>query len=299
MGCPLPHLRHILVLLAVALVLACARSEQHAAAGERDDFGTVVEATDPPPTRIVSLSPTTTELLFGLGAGPRLVGRTSFDVWPDSALLVPDMGPGIQPNVEAVLAARPDLVVLYASADNRPAAERFQRAGIRAIAFRVDRLEDFRRATLLLGRATGFEEAARALVDSVTTTLERVRAATAPLRRPTVYWHIWDTPLITIGRGSYLHELVEIAGGRNIYHDLAAPSPQVSLEDVARRDPDVILAGPLGRERLLAEPRWQAVRAVRTGDLRVVDTNLVGRTSVRLGEAAVSLARLLHGDVVP
>lgn len=294
------HLRHILVASAAVLLLACGHGTAAPDADDRDDFGVIVHApADRPPSRIVSLSPTTTELLFALGAGPRLVGRTSFDVWPDSALRVADLGPGIQPNVEAVLAARPDLVVLYASRDNRVAAQRFRDARIRVLAFRADRLEGFRRAALLLGRAIGEDAAARIVVDSVMRTIERVRTATAGLDRPSVYWHIWDSPLITIGRGSYLHELVEAAGGRNVYADLAAPSPQVSLEDVARRDPDVVLVGPLGRQRLLADARWQSVRAVRTGDLRVVDTNLVGRSSVRLGEAAVSLARLLHGDVVP
>lgn len=293
-------LRHLLPASFLAFSAACGEGGRAAGDHDLDDFGVAVETPDgATPGRIVSLSPTTTELLFAIGAGPSVVGRTSWDVSPEAARSVPDLGPGIRPSVEAVLAARPDLVVLYASDDNRDAAARLRAAGIRVIAFRVDRIEDFRRTAFLLGRATGLDGNAKLVVDTVMRTLERVRAATALLDHPTVYWHIWDNPLITIGAGSFMHELVEIAGARNVYGDDPSPSPRVSLEDVARRDPDIVLAGPVGSARIAADVRWRALAAVRRGEVRVVDTNLVARTSARLGEAAVSLARLLHGDVIP
>jgi ABC-type Fe3+-hydroxamate transport system substrate-binding protein len=273
-------------------------AESRRARAPRDDFGTVVpDGHAHRPTRIVSLNPGTTELLFAIGAGPRVVGRTTWDVWPDSARAVPDLGPGMRPNVEAVLARAPDLVLLYASDENRAAARQLVGAHIPVLALKVDRIEDFRRAARLLGRATDDSARAEAVVDSVSRTLERVRAATAPLAHPSVFWHVWDSPLYTIGAGSFLDELVTIAGARNVYHDLAAPSPQVSLEDIVRRDPDVILAGPEGRARIATSPAWQSVRAVRAGRVLAVDTNLVGRPSVRLGEAAVSLARMLHPEL--
>lgn len=262
-----------------------------------DDFGVPVRSgTTEDPARIVSLNPTTTDLLFAIGAGPRLVGRTEWDRWSDSVRAVPDLGPGLRPNVEAVLAKRPDLVVLYASADNADAARQLRSAGVDVVALKVDRLSDFRRATMLLGEATGQSERAREVVDSVTATLERVRAATSALPHPTVFWHIWDAPIITIGRGSYMNDLVEIAGGRNMYADVAAASPTVSIEDVIHRDPDVIIAGPVGAAHMRASAMWRSVEAVRRGRIAIVDTMLVGRPGARLGEAAVSIARLLHPD---
>jgi len=244
--------------------------------------------------RIVSLNPTTTEILFALGAGDRLVGRSDWDQWPAAARRVPAVGPGLRPNVEAVLARDPELVVLYASADNRAAAAQMRAAGIATIALKVDRVSDFRGAVRLLGNVTGLGTAAFALVDSVDVVLRRVRAATANAGRPTIFWHVWDAPIITIGQGSYLDELVDIAGAKNIYSDLRAPSPQVALEDVARRNPQFILAGPVGAQVLASDPRWQVVPAVANGRILVVDTALVGRPSVNLGDAALSLARLLH-----
>ncbi|HEY8851103.1 MAG TPA: ABC transporter substrate-binding protein, partial [Gemmatimonadaceae bacterium] len=111
---------------------------------------------------------------------------------------------------------------------------------------------------------------------------------------PSIFWHIWDAPIITIGSGSFMNELVEIAGGRNVYADIAGPSGQVSLEDISHRNPDFILAGPISRTQIASDSRWQIVRAARDNNIFVVDTVLVARPSVRLGEAAVSLANLLH-----
>lgn len=271
---------------------ACAPAERPAGAA-LDDFGDTIRVA-PPAARIVSLIPATTEILFALGAGDRLVGRTHWDVYPDSARLVPDLGDGIRPNVEAVLAARPDLVVLYAGDDNRAAAARLRAGGVRTVALKVDSIAEFRRVTRVLGRLVGDDARGEAVVDSVDATLARVREATAALPRPAVFIRSWKTPLLTIGGGSFMTELLDIAGARNIYGELPQPSPQVSLEDVVRRDPDLVLASPEGRADILADPAWRAVRAVREGRVLAFDYELVARPSVRLGEAAVALATLLH-----
>jgi ABC-type Fe3+-hydroxamate transport system substrate-binding protein len=259
-----------------------------------DDFGDSVDVA--PAARIASLSPTTTELLFAIGAGGRVVGRTSYDEWPAEAKRVPDLGPGIRPNVEAILAAHPDLVVLYAANDNRDAARALRAAGVRAIGLKVDRIGDFRRATTLLGAVAGDSAAAQAVIDSVQRTLDRVRAATAQLRHQRIVWQLWDTPLLVLGSGSYQHELVEIAGAENVYGDDAKPNTQTSLEDLIRRDPDVILTDSSRASAIRRSPRWRGVRAVREGHVLAVDDETSSRASVKLGMAAVALARLLHPE---
>lgn len=264
----------------------------------RDDFGTLIELQHKP-QRIVSLNPTTTEILFALGASNRLVGRSQWDVFPDSATSIPSLGQALRPNVEAVIAARPDLVVLYASNDNRGAFDRLRQAGIPTVAFKIDSIEQFARDTRLIGRITGDSARAATLVDTIEATLARVRAATASLPHPTVFVHAWDQPIIAIGGGSFLSELLEIAGARNVYADIAAPSAPVTLEDVVKRDPDYVMASPVSAPKLLAEPSWQSVRAVRERHLLVYDTVLVGRPSVLLGAGAVSIAHLLHPGAVP
>ena len=291
----MPLFYRLALLVLLICLPACADPQPRTDDGGQDDFGRVVRLSARP-ARIVSLNPATTELLFALGAGERVVGRTRWDQWPDSARLVPDVGPGLRPNVEVVLGRRPDLVLLYASGDNRAAAERFRQAGVQTLALKIDSLAEFRRATRLIGAVVGEDRRARTIIDSVDRTLQRVRAATRNLPRRRVFWHVWDRPLMTIGGASFLNELVQIAGGENIYGDIPQPSPAVALEDVVRRAPDVVLAGPDGARTLATNPAWRALPAARR--VLVVDTTLIGRPSVRLGEAAVSLARLLHPGAV-
>jgi iron complex transport system substrate-binding protein len=267
-------------LLAALLVMACARRAPPGRSSAVDDFGDTIPASVPA-KRIVSLNPTTTELLFAMGDGNRLVGRTHWDNYPS----VPDLGDALRPNIEAVLAVHPDLVLLYASADNRSTALALHENKVATLSLKVDRIADFAREARLLGRILGDSVAAATVVDSVQHTLDRVRAATAPLPHPTVFWELWQSPLMAVGGGSFLDELLTVAGGTNIYGTLSAPSPVVSREDVLSRHPDVIFTSPQ------AAHDWQ-------GRVRVPDTALIGHPSVRLGEAAVSLANLLHPGVL-
>ena len=296
-------------LILLALLACNPGSEQRAASREQppaigrplplvDDAGDSL----PPParrSRIVSLNPATTEILFALGAGDRVVGRTHWDSWPPSAVAVPDLGDGIRPSVETVISARPDLVILYATGDNRDAAQSLRAAGVPVISLRIDLIEQFERATLLLGDAVGEPARARVVVDSVRATLDRVRTLTAGKTRPTVFMLAWEVPLMTIGKGSFLSELVEIAGGRNVFGDMDGPSPQISFEEVLRRSPQFILGRPENVGKLAASDRWRGLPAVRENRVLVMDTLIVGRPGVRLGEAAVSLARLFHPGILP
>lgn len=263
-----------------------------------DDFGDSL-AFDSPARRVVSLNPVTTELIFALGAGDRLVGRTHWDLYPDAARRVPDVGNGMSPNVEAVLGQRPDLVILYASESNRTAVEQLTRAGVHTLTFRTDRIADLARVTPLIAAALDVPGAGVAVVDSVLASIAAVSALPPPTRVVRAYWHVWDAPLLTIGRESYLTELLVAAGAQNVFGDLPSASPQVSLEEIARRDPDVILVGPNSAAKLRAHPGWSAVRAVREGRVLVVDTTLVGRPGVRMGEAARHLRRLLYPPGAP
>ena len=290
-----PRRRAIAALLVACALGACDRPAAAARSSVTDDFGDTITLSRPP-RRIVSLVPNLTEILYAIGAGDRLVGRTSYDRIPAQVIAVPDLGPGLRPNVEAVLAARPDLVILYGSRDNRDAARRLRAAGVATASFKVDRVADFARVTEVLGRLTGDTAAARVTIDTVGRTLATTLARTAALPRPKVFWFLWENPLLSVGGGSFLNELLKVAGGRNVYDSLPEPSPPVTFEDLIRRDPDVVLASPKTRARMLADPRWRTLRAVREGRVLVFDTTIVNGPSARVGSSAVSLARVLHPD---
>ncbi len=305
------RMRRVALLLVVPCVAlsTCARANERVddstrapapgvvAAADTDDFGVALPVDRSFAERVVSLNPTVTEVIFAIGAESRLVGRSVWDEFPPAAQVIPAVGNGIRPNIEAVLRLRPTLVILYATAENRSAADAFSRAGVRTIALRVDQIDQFITLTQRLGVALGAVDRAAMVVDSVQRTLARIREVTRNARRRSVAWPLWQQPVMVVGRGSYLDELIEIAGGHNVFHDLAAPSPPVSLEEIARRNPDVIVASAVSRAAMLAKPQWRAVRAVRDGNWIIDDPALTGRPSVVLGMAATALAHALHPEL--
>ncbi len=239
--------------------------------------------------RIVSLAPSTTELLFALGAGDRVVGRTTWCRYPPEALRVPDLGDGLNPNIEAVAARQPDLVLMYRSQLNETAAEQLRRLGIPAILLAQDRLEDVARAARLLGPVTDRTRAG----DSIAGAIERLLAAPPPPPIARVAFVVWDNPPMVIGAGSYLDQLATLAGAANVFHDLAPSSATVSLETIAARDPDaiVLLSDSTAPPAYAARSEWRAIRAVRAGRFIMLPGDRFGRPSPA-APAAVAAFRL-------
>jgi iron complex transport system substrate-binding protein len=296
--------RWFVLFTAAWLPAACApreRTPQSAAPTISDDWNRPV-ALPAPATRIVSLAPATTELAFALGLGGRLVGRTTWCAVPDSARLIPDVGNGLGPNVEAVTAQRPDLVLLYASESNRQALARFEALGIPVAVIKLDLAADIRRGARNLGALAGVRDRADSLVAAFDSALAAAAAhdtaAAGPPRPPLrVYIDIEGNPPLTIGAGSYLSEIVAAAGALNIFDDIRAPSGQVSLEAIVERDPDVVLvlfSDTTRVPRLDQRPGWRTVRAVRLGHVIALDGRLFGQPSPRMPRAVAELAAKLE-----
>ncbi len=276
--------------LCLLATTACGREAARAGSPLADAWGRPV-ALAPAARRIVSLAPATTELVFALGAGGRLVGRTTWCDWPAAAAAVPNMGNGIGPNVEAVVAARPDLVLVYPSEANRPAVAQLEQLGIRVAVVLQDAIADWRETAGTLARLLGREAAAESLLADFDARLAAARAASAP-DSPTVFIAVGANPPYAIGAGSFVSELVGLAGARNVFADIAAPSAAVSLEAVVARDPDLVLV--LGPQSMAAElgrrPGWGAVAAVRRGGVVAADGGEFNRPSPRLPDAVRALA---------
>ena len=278
----------------ILLAAAACRATPSAAPGELVDDSGARTALAAPPRRIVSLIPATTELLFALGAGDRVVGRTHYCDYPAAAAKVPDLGNGIQPNVEAVVAARPDLVLLYKSGADRGAAERLRGLGIPVLELATDRIADMARITRLLGRALGLQQPAESLIGRTERDLAAASAVTGPpAHRPTVFILAWDRPVMTLGQGSFLSEIIEHAGARNLFADLPASSGQVSIETIAARDPDFILATGAGDIAIAERPEWRVVRAVRERRFVRVNGSEFNRPGPRVGQAVREMVAAL------
>ncbi|OLC68306.1 MAG: hypothetical protein AUH78_26245 [Gemmatimonadetes bacterium 13_1_40CM_4_69_8] len=286
------HRTHLVGLLTLA-VAACAEKERPASKGGiavTDDAGRRVTLAAPA-QRIVSLLPSFTELLFAIGAGDRLVGRTAWCDYPPEALAVPSVGDGMPPNVEAVAARRPDLVVLYHSGQNVPAAEQFERLGIRTVLLDLNLLEDLGPAARRLGVLT----ARRPAADSLARVMDSVASQPPAPSTRSLAFIVWDNPPIVIGAGSYLDRLATLAGARNVFHDISSPSAQVAIETIAARDPEfvAVLSDSTGAPRYAARPEWQVVRAVQRRRFLFLPGQLFGRPGPRVAEAVRELRRRL------
>ena len=278
-------------LLALVFGMACAVPRPAATAFTLTDDAGVATAFARPATRIVSLVPAGTELLFALGAGTRLVGRTRWCDYPAEALTVPSVGDGLAPNIEAVLATRPDLVLMYRSPSNAQAVERLRGLGIAVLEIAIDRQTDFDRDARLVARAIGRAGAGDSLVTAVNAGL---MAASAPIGSgPTVLAMAWNDPPIAIGGGSFLDEIIRRAGARNLFGDQTRPSFVVSIEAVVSRNPDLILA--VGEEEpvFAQRPEWQAVPAVRSRRFVRVTGSMFNRPSPRIAQAVTALRTAL------
>jgi ABC-type Fe3+-hydroxamate transport system substrate-binding protein len=273
--------------------MACARPSPPPAATVVDDARDTV-AVRVPARRVVSLIPATTELLFAIGAGQWVVGRSAWCDYPAAARQVPSLGDGINPNVEAILAARPDLVLLYNSAQHAGVAARLRRVGVPTLRINTDALADVGRVGRLLGRLTGRGRAADSVAAAFDTALAAASAAPHAGRRPSVLLLVWEQPPMTIGRGSFLSDLVERAGGRNLFDDVTASAGPVSIEAVAARDPDFIFTTTDGPSAFARRPEWQVVRAVRERRFIRVAGSEFNRPSPRAPAAIRELAARLR-----
>jgi iron complex transport system substrate-binding protein len=246
--------------------------------------------------RVVSISASTTETLFAIGAGPQTVGRSRYCDYPKEALALPTVGGYTDPNLEAVLGLTPDLVV----GARGPIGQSFVRAlEDHGIATYFPQTESF--AGILdmitgMGLRTGHDAEATRLVSAMRARKSAIENAVAPLARPRVLLMFASKPVSVAGPGSFTSEMIGLAGGSNVVTQGAA-YPVLPLEAVIALDPDVIVQAEMGAAPDLDET-WSTVRAVREKMLVRVDDEAVLRPGPRVLDGVVTLARALHPGVV-
>jgi len=291
----------ISLLLALALSVGCAQPAQKTSPAEPlvDDAGRTVILKGSP-SRIVSLAPSNTELLYALGLGDRVVGVTSYDDYPPEVKDKPKIGGFADVDAERVVALSPDLVVAgnIHVAKVVPALEKL---GLAVVVIDPKTVDDIGARLTMLGRLTGKEqeaqEAKAKLDQRLAATAAKVKAAG---RWPRVFWMIGDG-LFTAGPGSFIDDLIAKAGGTNIAADAKTQWPELSMEAVLKADPEVIVIpgpdGPALAGKLKADPTWQQVSAVKAGRFVLIpDQNLVSRPGPRIVDGLDALARELHPE---
>lgn len=258
------------------------------------------------PARIVSLSPSNTEILFAVGAGSLVVGDTKYCDFPAEAQKLPKVG-GFSAksiSVETILSLKPDLVLANDSGQET-VIEALKQANIQVMAIKAASFEDVYANIKMVGKITGHDSEAMAVVDGMkarfATVAEKV-AGIPPEKHPTVFWEVWDEPLMTAGPGTFIGQMLKIAGGVNIFADLKEDYPQVSAEEIVKRNPAFIM-GPdthgdkLIADQLAARPGWDQINAVKNNKIFLVDGNMSSRPGPRLVDALEVIAKALHPDL--
>lgn len=287
------------LVLAVSATLLAAGAEPSQAACVTDDTGTEV-CLDASPARVVSLYGAFTELLWDLGMGGALVARTSNDDTIPEVAALPSVGTGLRPDVEHLLARRPDLVVSRGGRASREALSALRARGLPVAAFDPGGIDDLEAVVARLGALCGRETQAQDLVarlrERLTAVAERIGA---PERRPRVVFEVRAEPLTVAGAGGLVDEVIRRAGGVN-----AVESDKKLLlfdvEALLRLDPDVYVVqeGPMNRNppALADRAHLRLLRAARTRRVLVVDETLFSRPGPRVAEAVEHLSRFLYPE---
>jgi cobalamin transport system substrate-binding protein len=262
---------------------------------------------DAPPERIVTLAPSNTEILFALGAGDRLVGRDDYSDYPAEALDVPSIGSLYpQVNAEAIVALEPDLV-MAAGLTNADDVKALADLGLTVFATRVDtQLDDVYNDILDVGTLTGQKAEATTLVDSLQAREAAVTAKTSGLTDlPRVLYEIDGSDPArpwTAGPGSFIDQMLTLAGGDNVGRVGSDAYFQISLEELVAQDPQVIILGSAtygGQtpETVAARVGWDSITAVKDGNVHEFDDNLVSRPGPRVIDGLEALAKLIHPEL--
>ncbi|HEX9106112.1 MAG TPA: helical backbone metal receptor, partial [Longimicrobiales bacterium] len=287
-----------ILLLALLAATGCGRSAPPATGGVvlRDDAGRTVRLARPA-GRVVALIPSLNELIVAMGAQDRLIARSDYDREPALASL-PSIGGGLTPNIEWLAAQHPDLVFAWPDEHSRAVVDRLAAVGVPVYSARIETLADADRTTRALGQLLGLQGQALALIGRVHTLLDNVRHKAAGLPRPRVLYLIGLDPPEVAASGTFVDELLGMAGGRNIFGDLKL-WPTVSLEEAVRRQPDVVIVAVYGQTgdaaaHLRSSPGWSALAAVRAGRVVALDPFVANRPGPHAGEVAEELFRALH-----
>ena len=253
----------------------------------------------PAAMRIISLAPSLTEILFAIGAGDRLVGVCNFCDHPAEVARVPRVGTFTAPSIEAILAARPDLLMAVRGPATMDAVEAVRRLGIDTLVVEDSTLDAVWAAIDSIGARSGRAAAAAELAAAMRGRFAAIRDRVAGAPRRRVLMVVGQTPLVVAGGGTFADELIQMAGGTNVAADSAQAWPRLSLEAVLARAPEVIIDSALSHEEG-ADPglwaRFPSLPAVRNDRVHPYSSFAALRGGPRLVEAAEEFARLIHPE---
>ncbi len=289
-------------LLALCLLIGCRQTRP--AAGEpaltfRDGIGRTV-LIKARPQRIISLAPNVTEILFALGLGSRIVGVTSYCDFPEEAKNREKIGDTLHPNLERIVALRPDLVVVTTASQVEELVRHLDQLSIPVYVSNPRTVREVALSIRQLGEVTGNEKEAAAIAGEMERRIEGVENRVRNLSRPSVFYILQTGPLITAGRNTFINDLITLAGGRSISGEETADYPQFSRETVIARAPEVIVVPASHGSALVSEEElrgaFAVTPAIRFNRIVQVNPDWVDRPGPRIVEGLEQLAQGIHPE---
>lgn len=261
-----------------------------------------------PPQRIVSLSPSATEMIYAVGAGDRMVGATQFCNYPEEAMMITRVSSGTIEGVnrESILNLKPD-VIFFKADHHQSLIETFNKFGIPMVGVGAESLEEMFQEALIIGEFLGSKKIAEQLVAQMRTDLDKQRERVASIpeeERQRVFYEVWDQPLMTVGPQSFIGEMLAIAKAKNIFDDATQGYPQISSELVVDRDPQVIIR-PASEsdgsdiDRILNRKGWEGVSAVKNKRVHTINGDQISRCGPRLIQVLPSLIDSIYPERKP
>jgi iron complex transport system substrate-binding protein len=260
----------------------------------RDDLGRTVELKEPA-RRIVTLAPFLTELVYSVGAGDRVVGVSAYSDYPPEARRLPQVSSAAGFSLEAIAALEPDLVVVWRDSARREEMERVTQFGAALFVADARALEDVPRILRSLGTLTGRD--AGPLIADFQGKLARLRREHLGERRLGALLEIWHRPLTTIAGRHFMNEALEICGARNLFEDLPGVAPVVPMEEVYKRDPEIIVGASSAARSAEFIAQWRehpTLAAVKSGRLVFVDPDRIQRLTARTPDGIAALCEAIE-----
>ncbi|MFK0569716.1 cobalamin-binding protein [Endozoicomonas sp.] len=251
--------------------------------------------------KIISLSPGSTELLFAAGAGDRVIAVDQHSDFPEAVKKLPNVGGYPNVNIEAIVAMKPDLVVVWTAGNSQKIIRQLESIGISTFHIDVVDFAGIERAIRSLGQVAGTEKEAGRVVDEFSTRLKALQSNYGQREPVSVFFEIWRSPLMTVGNEQVIDDVISLCGGQNIYGDVSERVPEIGIESLISRNPQVIIGSdprgdtPETRKDLMNYwSQWENLQAVRKQQLFSVPSDVIARPTPRMLDGAEMICRQLQ-----
>lgn len=264
-----------------------------------DDLKRTVEIKEKP-SRIVSLAPSITEILFALGLNKEVVGVTQFSNYPPATKGIKKVGSYIKLNIEVIVGLSPDLIIATADGNPRESVEKLEELGIPVFVIYPKKMVDIYRNLRAIGAITGKIIEAERLASSLEGRINAIANKVRNSPRPKVFLQLGTNPLYTAGKGTFMDQLIELAGGVNIVGGSLVRYPAYSMEEVLSRNPDFIFSTLMDGNNADIKvfwKKWDTLSAVKSGRIFSINPDLVNRPSPRIADGLEAIAKKIHPEI--